>query len=102
MIPMSLLALEGTARTVPVKVNGGKLLLNLDTGALGELRVGLLDAAGKPVPGFAAAECDYVENDSTGALVTWGGKSDLSALKGREVRLEFRSNRTKLYSFRFE
>lgn len=93
---------EGTARTAPVKVTGGKLLLNLDTGALGEMRVGVLDAAGRPLAGFEASNCDYLENNSTGAVVSWAGRSDLSALQGREVRLEFRSTRTKLYSFRFE
>lgn len=92
----------GTARTVPVKVKGERLLLNLDTGALGELRVGLLDRDGKPLPGFSAEACDYMESNSVGTVVTWGGKSDLSALEGKEIRLEFKSNRTKLYSFRFE
>lgn len=92
----------GTARTKPVKVSGKKLLLNLDTGALGEMRVGLLTADGNPISGFDAAACDYVEYNGTGREVTWGGKGDLSALAGKDVRLEFRSNRTKLYSFRFE
>lgn len=93
---------EGMARTAPVRVNGGKLLLNLDTGALGEMRVGLLDQTGKPIPGFEAERCDYLENNHAGAVVSWGGQTDLAALRGRDVRLEFRSTRTKLYSFRFE
>ena len=93
---------EGMARTGPVKVTGRRLLLNLDTGALGELRVGLLDAAGKPMPGFDAAQCDYVQHNSTDAVVSWGGQADLSSLHGHDVQLIFRSNRTKLYSFRFE
>ncbi|MES2697181.1 MAG: hypothetical protein V4773_27195 [Verrucomicrobiota bacterium] len=92
----------GTARTVPLKVTGGKLLLNLDTGALGEMRVGLLDAAGKPIAGFEAGQCDVVQHNTVSAAVSWAGKADLSALQGREVRLEFRSTRTQLYSFRFE
>jgi len=92
----------GTARTVPVAVTGQRLLLNLDTGALGELRVGLLDADGRPFPGYGAAECDAVQINSTGAVVTWKGRSDLPAIPGRDVRLEFHSTRTKLYSFRFE
>jgi hypothetical protein len=92
----------GTARTVPVKVTGRRLLLNLDTGALGELRVGLVGADGQPVPGFAAGDCTPVEYNGTGVPVGWKGGADLSALQGRELALEFRSNRTKLYSFRFE
>jgi len=92
----------GTARTVPVKVTGRKLLLNLNTDALGELRVGLRDAQGAAIAGFATKDCMPVEYNGTGATVAWAGGADLSALAGREVVLEFRSTRTKLYSFRFE
>lgn len=95
-------ASEGTLRTVPVRVSGEKLLLNLDTGALGELRVALLDAAGQPIAGFGAGECAPLQINATGATVTWAGGSALAGLRGREVRLEFRSRRSRLYSFRFE
>lgn len=92
----------GRARTAPVTVTGGRLRLNLDPGALGELRVGLLDGNGRPLPGFSAEECDPLRLNDTGATVSWRGNSDLGALQGRSVSLEFRSTRTKLYSFRFE
>jgi hypothetical protein len=93
---------EGRARTVPVAVTGGRLLLNVDTGALGDLRIGLIDAAGVTLPGFAAEDCDPVQTNSTHAIVSWHGGSDLAALAGRSVSLEIRSRRTKLYSFRFD
>lgn len=92
----------GTARTAPVKVSGNRLLLNLDTGALGEMRVGLIGADGRPLPGYGVEECEALEYNGTGVAVTWAKGSDLSALNGRELSLEFHSNRTKLYSFRFE
>ncbi len=93
---------EGTARTRPVRISGKNLILNLDTGALGEMRVGLIDAQGRSVPGFSAEDCVPLEFNGTSASVTWSNGGDLSALMGRHVTLEFRSNRTKLYSFRFE
>ena len=93
---------EGWLRTAPVTVTGPRLLLNVDTGALGELRVALLDASGRPIPGFEASACDAVQTNGTGAVVTWKGRSDLAAVRDRDVRVEFRSTRTKLYSFRFE
>jgi hypothetical protein len=93
---------EGVARTVPLKVTGRKLLLNLNTGALGELRVGLTTADGEPIGGFESENCLPLEYTATGASVAWAGGSDLSALEGRDVVLEFKSTRTKLYSFRFE
>ena len=92
----------GTARTVPVKVTGKQLLLNLDTAALGEMRVAVIGPGGQPLTGFTAEECLPLEYNGTGVKVSWNGQADLAALEGREVALEFRSNRTKLYSFRFE
>ncbi len=92
----------GWARTRPVKVDGTRLRLNVDTGALGRLRVALLDAAGRPLPGFSKEDCDPVWINATGVEVSWQGKPDLSALRGKEVSVDFHSNRTKLYSFRFE
>lgn len=91
----------GRAVTVPVKVDGARLRLNVDTGALGDLRVALLDQAGKPLPGFTAEECDLLETNSIRALASWRGKSDLTALAGQEVRVQFTGTRAKLYSFYF-
>jgi len=92
----------GTTRTVPVKVSGNRLLLNIDTGALGEMRVGLIGSDGKPIAGFETDACEPLEYNGTGAMVKWAPGSDLATLRGKEIALEFRSNRTKLYSFRFE
>ena len=91
----------GTGRTVPVRVAGPKLLLNVDTGALGEIQVGLLDDTGHAIKGFELADCPPLQHNGTRVEVTWP-KSDLGALKGRNVSLEIKMRRTKLYSFRFE
>jgi len=96
-------AAGGRAVTEPVKVDGAKLRLNLDTGALGELRVALLDAErGAEIPGFASAECLPLQVNATGMVVTWKDRPDVAALRGRAVRVVFAGARTKLYSFRFE
>lgn len=92
----------GRARTVPLKITGKSLLLNLDTGALGEMRVGLFDTNGRPLNGYAVDDCVPIEYNGTSAAVTWKGGADLAVLIGREVAIEFRSTRTKLYSFRFK
>lgn len=92
---------RGDARTTPVRVDGPRLLLNVDTGVFGSLRVALSDAEGTPLQGFAAADCEPVRTNATGAAVTWGNGADLSALHGREVRVTFAGTRAKLYSFRF-
>ena len=91
----------GTLTVGPVVFAGDALTLNLNTSAAGEARVALLDERGKPLPGFAAAECAFINGDHLAKPVTWKGKSDVSALAGRPVRLRFEARGTKLYAFQF-
>jgi hypothetical protein len=93
-------AAGGTCRIPKVTIDGARLAVNLDAGAIGQLRVGLSTADG-PIPGFAAADCEVVHLNDTHALVAWKGGADLSGMAGREVTVEFAGSRTKLYSFYF-
>jgi hypothetical protein len=95
-------AAGGRCVTAPVKVDGSRLSLNVDTSALGQLRVGLQDAEGRPISGFSTDDCKLIRTNSTRAEVSWAGGNDLATLKGREVRMAFSGSRGKLYSFRFE
>ncbi len=95
-------SIGGQCRTKPVKVEAPRISLNLDTGALGVLRVGLLHASGQPIEGFGLEQCDVLRTNSTRATVSWRGQNDLSALHGREVRVVFAGARAKVFSFHFE
>lgn len=89
--------------TKPIKVTGSRLFLNLDNGALGTLRVALVDAKTRePLAGYTLEECKPRRTNSVRAAVLWNNNDDLSALVGREVRLLFAGDRTKLFSFCFE
>jgi hypothetical protein len=91
------------AVTGPVLVDGAKLRVNLDPGALGELRVALIDATtGRELPGFTLAECEPMRLNSTGAPVAWKSGSDLSSIRGRSVQLALTGSRAKVFSVRFE
>lgn len=92
----------GSANTKPVEVTARRLLANVDTGALGELRIGLIGADGKPVPGFSVEDCDVIRTNATGAVVSWKGHSDVSDLAGQSVSFELRGARAKLFSLRFQ
>ena len=99
----ALLGSSGCGKSTLLRIMTGELQPSSGSVALlGGLRVGLLDVAGRPLPGFGVEECDPVLINATGVVVSWRGNADLSALRGRDVSLEFWSNRTKLYSFRFE
>ena len=96
-------ALGARCVTQPVRVSGSRLLLNVDNGALGTLRVALLDAATRePIAGYELDACKPRRTNSVRAATLWNGNDDLTPLVGREVRLEFVGERTKLSSFYFD
>ncbi|MBN1343808.1 MAG: hypothetical protein JXQ73_14085 [Phycisphaerae bacterium] len=88
--------------TPPLIFAGKRLVLNVSTSSAGHAIVGILDAEGKPVPGFSPADCDRILTNDVAHVVTWKGKSDVSSLAGRPVRLRFEMRSTKLYAFQFE
>ena len=73
-VSLNFAATGGTCRVGPLAMKGTKLLLNLDTGALGDLRVGLVEPDGKPIAGFGLDQCEPLQVNSTHAIVTWKGK----------------------------
>jgi hypothetical protein len=91
----------GRLRTPPVVFKGGKLRLNIDTGSAGTAFVELQDAEGKPFPAFALADCEEIAGNFIDQAIYWKGKSDVSSLAGRPVRLHIQLKRAKLYAFQF-
>jgi len=91
----------GQLLTPPLVWAGDHLELNVDTSALGEARVGLLDAEGEPLPGYEVHRCDPLRGNFIAQTVTWQGQSDLTPLAGRPVRLHFVLRSAKLYAFQF-
>ena len=67
----------------------------------GTLKVELQDAEGKALPGFSLANSDAFAGDSTAAKMSWGGKSDLSSLAGKPLRVRYELSKGDLYSMRF-
>ena len=63
----------------------------------GELRVRVLDEAGKPVAGLDWSDCEPIRGDSVHHIVRW--KGDAAALSGKPLRLEFSLNSGRLYGF---
>jgi len=92
----------GRLVTPPVVFAGSRLALNVNTSSAGHARVGLIGADGKPLPGFSAADCDLILTNNVAHTVTWKGKSDVSKLAGKPIRLRFEMRSTKLYAFQFQ
>jgi hypothetical protein len=92
----------GEFTTPPVTFTGDELVLNLDTSATGEARVELRDELDLPIAGFMLQDCDLIHTaNEISRVVRWRGRSDLSALAGRTVRVRFVLRDTDLYAFQF-
>lgn len=85
----------GSLRTPTAVLSGSFLAVNADI--MGEIRVRVLDAVGKPIAGFDTKDCKPMKGDSVSQLALW--KRPLSALKGRPVQLEFHMRSARLYGF---
>lgn len=66
-----------------------------------EARVGIQDEKGHAIAGFARADCDRILFNDVAYTVKWKGKSDVSVLSGRPVRLRLCMRSAKLYAFQF-
>jgi hypothetical protein len=91
----------GWITTPPIRFEGSRLELNLDTEAAGTALVELREASGKPIPSHTLADCDEIGGNYLAKTVTWHGKSDVSKLAVKPVRLHVRVRATKLYGFQF-
>lgn len=92
----------GELLTKPITFSGNKLSLNVSTSAAGSVRVEIQNADGKPLPGFALADCQAVYGDDLERTVVWARNPDLGALAGKTVRLRFEVKDADVYSFRFQ
>jgi hypothetical protein len=92
---------EGECWTQPATFEGSRLLINQWglTGA--RVTIEIADERGKPFPGYALADCDGLSGEHLWSPMTWRGNSDVSAMRGKLIRLRFALNRVRLYAFRF-
>jgi hypothetical protein len=89
----------GTITTKPFKLEGGTLQANVDA-KKGRFYVEVLDADGKPIPGFTVNELNYYGSiDALRLEPQWNSNKDLSSLKGKTIRLKFYLYNATLYAF---
>jgi hypothetical protein len=90
----------GWATTRPFWVEGGEVEVNVEA-ANGELAVEVLDADGKPVPGFSREEASVLRQvDGLRVPVRWKNRRDLSQLRGRVVKFRLWLRGGSIYAFR--
>jgi hypothetical protein len=91
----------GTLTTPPMVFSGTHLRLNVDSGGMGTAFVEIIDAQGKPIPGFTRAESEEIGGNFLDAPARWKGNADLSTLRGKPISLHVSARGTKLYAFQF-
>jgi hypothetical protein len=93
---------EGEAVSGHFTMGGGALSVNAKLGTGGVLRVELQDAAGRPYPGFSLDESVPFGGDAVEVKIAWKAGGDVSALRGKPLRIRWVLQNGDLYSFRFE
>ncbi|MBW3540450.1 MAG: hypothetical protein KY476_09275 [Planctomycetes bacterium] len=90
----------GELVTRPLTFTGNELVLNVKTADGGSVHAQLEDASGKPLEGFALADCRELKGDRLAAAVQWQG-GDLGKLAAKPVRLRLALKDADVYSLRF-
>jgi hypothetical protein len=81
---------------------GDELALNVDTSAVGQVQVEILDENNRPIPGYSLEDCDQIyTTNEIDRVVKWTGKAGVSALAGKAVRLRFVMRDADLYALQF-
>lgn len=90
----------GEVITRPLTFTGtGHLFLNAQTENAGAVRVAVLEEDGAPISGLEYDAGAELQGDMLRARVSWNGGDSLAALKGHYVRLAFKLQRAKMFSF---
>jgi len=92
---------EGSITTKLIKFEGKELEINYSTSAAGSVKVELLDADGKPIPGFSKEDAGEIIGNEIKRIVSWKNNPSLSAISGQPVRLKFYLKDADLFSFKF-
>ena len=88
---------EGTLTTRPLVMSGDRLWVNLDAPE-GRIRVEVLDAGGRPVPGFSGGDSLSLSGDRTRFPIRWNGSDSMTRLNGQTVVLRIHLRKGSLYA----
>ena len=93
----------GALITRPFVLQSDRILINAATHG-GEIVAELVEPddheiRGRPIEGFTAEDFDVFRGDSVAHKLSWRGKSDLSALRGRRLMLRMSLYHADIYSF---
>jgi hypothetical protein len=91
----------GEFTTPPLVFSGTRLALNINASAMGTGKIELLDEQGHAISGYSLGDCDEIGGNHLEKTVSWKGKTGLSSLRGRSVRLRVVARACKIFAFQF-
>jgi len=91
-------AKPGKALTRPFVAAGERLCLNFATSATGTVKVEVLTAEGRPIPGFSGRAAPRLFGDAATHPVAWRESRTWSHLGGQAIRLRFTLQEADLYA----
>lgn len=89
----------GTFETPLLQCQGNRLVLNAAVRTGGSIRVGLLDAEGRSLPGRSIDDCVPVTGDLTAGKVTWKQGDTVLNHSEKPVRLQFEIRDADVFGF---
>ena len=92
-------ASKGEFTTLPLVIEGTRLVLNGQTDPGGSIRVEVQDAEGNPFPELRLEDCVPFSGDRVGHVVCWK-RARLEEVNWRVVRLRVVVEGARLYAFR--
>ncbi len=92
---------KGVVVTKPLVMTGERLVVNANAAHDASVKVEVLDENWQVIEGFSKEDGGLLSGDHVRHVVSWKGKTDVSLLKNKSIRLRFYLDRSKLYSFVF-
>lgn len=93
----------GEVVTKPLRFEGNRLSLNINTDAHGYATVAILDENYRPIPGFGHDEAVFINGNHIQIDAQWLDKgTNLKSLAGQTVRVSIRMQGSNLYAIQFQ
>ena len=92
----------GEFSTKKVQLQGDTLRLNARTRHVGRVRVEVVGGDNEVIAGRSFADCDHINGDFTGRVVTWRGDSSLGRGPDEPLAFRVKLSHGQLFSMRFE
>lgn len=91
----------GTFETPTLRFTGDRLVVNATARTGGRVRIALLDAEGRPIPGHGLEDCRALQADNDSWTVTWADRQMVTHLSTQPIRIRIALHDADIFAFQF-